>query len=338
MKFTEQLLGLTLSLATLSGFAGNGSGGGGNIYGDQLNPWFLSNTPVVSYCVQIDPNFSALSTARVSELVAKALSFWTENMGEKIVEMDWSSQVKFGPRMYLAESSCKASTDIVFQMGFLTEAQKKEITSHKQLLGLAYRTDYDSVNLRGKGFIYIAPESGPSRPLATGMHATPWSADDGASLEWALVHEIGHTYGFQDDHYSMNQVSLMGASFLESMASKTWIDYGISGMEGFRKSLFECCHSYWGKGSVELGGPLSAESRRILGFSEEMLNYRVVGKGNTVEYYEEIDRASILVGTLNLSPLVGRKITNLRVTPTVKMWVTPQQTVFKDLEPFQFHS
>jgi guanylate kinase len=73
------------------------------------------------------------------------------------------------PRAFVILDDCNNSADLKFQLGFLTEDQKKEITNYKQLLGVAYRTSYDQVNLKGQGFIYIAPEKGPNRPLSPGM-------------------------------------------------------------------------------------------------------------------------------------------------------------------------
>lgn len=326
MKFIKQLLGLTLSLASVGGFAGNGSGGGGVVFGDQINPWFLSNTPVVNYCIQIDPRFSTLSQARVEQIVAESLGFWKNQFSQH--DTDFSPNVGIGTKVYLFSSTCSKSTDLVFQLGFLTEAQKKEIPGHKQLLGLAYRTEYDPEQLRGKGFIYIAAEQDVDRPRSSGMHDTPWSVKNGMALKWALVHEVGHIYGMQDDHYA-DDTMIMAASFVENVASQLWIDFGVAENGGFGHNVLTCDQGYWESVGLQLSHSVSKESQEILGLEDGSVNFRLVGNGNAIALHEETERGMQLAGTLHYEPFYSSKMSSFEMIPLIRLWVDEKQKVLE---------
>jgi len=226
-------LGLMIALPA---FAGNGSSGGGNIFGDQLNPWFLQNTKTVNYCVEIDPSFSTLGRERVLELVDRSINYWKKTFDEAT---GLNNYMQFNPRLasqkFILAPECNSSIDLKFQLGFLTPDQKKLLPGHKSLLGLAYRTHYDEVNLKGKGFIYIAPEAGPSRPLSTSLHPSPWSYGKQRALELVLTHEMGHIFGMQDDHYT--DFSLMGARFADEVTSKGTVGFVNSNSSDFPSPL-----------------------------------------------------------------------------------------------------
>jgi hypothetical protein len=208
-----------------SAYAGNGSSGGGNIYGDQLNPWFLTNTKVVKYCVEISPLFANLSRPQILSSVQEALAFWKKTFSDDITnfENDYQINPQLATQEFNLQASCNTETDLTFQFGFLTKAQKREITNHKQLVGLAYRTHYDEIQLKGRGFIYIAPERGADRPLSPNMHPTPWSFGKHRGLTTVLTHELGHIFGLQDNHYADGE--LMGAKLPEAIISKELIPF-----------------------------------------------------------------------------------------------------------------
>ena len=72
----------------------------------------------------------------------------------------------------------------------------------QQFVGITVRTEYDEGTRKGRGFVYIAPESGPLRFEGTDTIRYPWSLRD--SPVWArgfglfhkvLTHELGHVFG-----------------------------------------------------------------------------------------------------------------------------------------------
>ena len=44
--------------------AGEWNSGGGEFLADSLNPWFIQNTKIVTYCIEIDDNAFHLGDAR----------------------------------------------------------------------------------------------------------------------------------------------------------------------------------------------------------------------------------------------------------------------------------
>lgn len=340
MKFSFSAVCGVLGLLASTAFAGNGSGGGGNAFGDQLNPWFLSNTPVAEYCVKVDPAFSRLSEQRVRDVVAAALDLWSKRMKHANVQFaSIHDGIFIGPQQFLYSPLCRPATDVVFQMGFLTEEQKAWLPDHKQLIGYAYRTEYDKVQLRGKGLIYIAPEVGDMRPKAEGMHETPWSKDDGVALEWALLHELGHVYGLQDDFHASHSFQLMSANFVEQIVSRVTVDLGVMSMPGVRQSALNCCASIWQTGTVYATYPASKDAQEIMGFSSENnLEYRFQGTGSEVMYYQTSGRSEVFLGSLIIPRPGTYTPRNVRISPSVRMWIEPVQRVFRDLEDIEFHS
>lgn len=221
------ILMMLFLLLPIQAFAGNGSSGGGNIFGDQLNPWFIQNTKTVNYCVKISPEFSDIGEDRVVEIIEDSLKYWKDAFAD--YETNYSTEMyeegvilKLGTQVFIRQAACDSKTDLTFQMGFLSEAQRKEI-NYKQLLGLAQRTAYDTVNLKAKGFIYIAPENGELRPLSPKLHPKPWSHKKNLVLKYSLIHEIGHIFGLQDDHYGNDH--LMGAKIVETLTDKKRVDF-----------------------------------------------------------------------------------------------------------------
>lgn len=62
-------------------------------------------------------------------------------------------------------------------------------------MAVAVRTDFDTRSLRGKGFVYIAPDLGPLRPFGNDHIENAWSQFDGAILTQVAAHELGHVFG-----------------------------------------------------------------------------------------------------------------------------------------------
>lgn len=249
--FMKKLILGLIALASSASFAGNGSSGGGNIFGDQLNPWFLQNTKTVTYCIEVDQSFASIDRSQISNVVERSIDYWkrtfTNYSGN--FQYDFNFNVKLATQDFI-QTDCLVNTDIRFQFGFLTDDQKKQIPNYRQLIGLAYRTSFDDVNLKAKGFIYIAPELGNLRPQSPNMHQFPWSHGKNVGLELVLTHELGHIFGLQDDHYSHS--GLMSAKFAEQITSKEGIRFVNSEPRKEIPSPFGCNKSFDGEHEMEI--------------------------------------------------------------------------------------
>jgi len=311
-----------LSLVTNPILAGTEGGGGGHIFGDQLNPWFLQNTTDVRYCVEISPEFSQVSREKVLEIIGKSFNFWKlfflKHEGSSSYEFDLSARV--GTQNFIFNNDCD-SVDLKFQLGFLSEEQKKIFPNYRQLLGLAHRIHYDEKLLKGKGFIYIAPETGELRPLSTQLHSRPWSYGKNLVLEQALIHEIGHLFGFQDDLYS--NMSIMSGSFVEEITKKNAVRE-INRERGMRFSSPLGCNKFFeGKSEIWYGG-MSDSQRVRLGLPPGTfkINYQSKNKILTIKINGK------KFGFVQLKPAAS--VTYV-IQPAIRIYLSKAQKVFKKI-------
>lgn len=193
------------------------SSGGGELIRDKNNPWFLQNTSTVKYCIQIDEKNFGQSRADVTRRVQNAIAFWKRQLADLEYNSWTKPTINLGTQEFI-EEKCSKNSDIVFQFGILTNEQKSKLGSTSDIIGLSVRTDYDRVNLKGKGFIYFAPESGPLKPIAKDVADHMWSSGTGAALYQLIIHELGHVFGIQHN----SDVMLMGEDFAEKLVLKTY--------------------------------------------------------------------------------------------------------------------
>lgn len=336
MKKLVMALGMVL---TSLSWAGNGSSGGGNIYGDQLNPWFLQNTKTVTYCVEIAPEFGAISEERVLEIISDSFMYW-----KKIFASHESSDFAYGFKLeakvatqeFVHVEKCSNDTDITFQMGFLTDEQKVKNSNYSQLLGLAQRTSYNEINLRGKGFIYIAPEEGELRPTSYNLHPKPWSHGRNGGLRMTLLHELGHIFGLQDHHYDDH--GLMSALWVEKITSKDTLPV-VSSLEGTNiPSPLGCNKDY--DGSMAIG--YMTDSIPPTEFSIQAsdigsylgLGNRFTVQINTKNRIMEISIDGNAFGSITFKPY--GQISG-EINPAVKIYLSEKQQVFKGLPKEAFN-
>lgn len=340
----KQFLALALAVFSIPAFSGNGSSGGGNIHGDQLNPWFLQNTKQVEYCVEISPDFSSLPRARILTLVEKSLSFWKKTFSEYSINfsLDFEFEAVVAGQTFNYTEACTDQTDLKFQLGFLTEEQKLELPNYKQLLGIAFRTSYDEQLLKGKGFIYIAPETGPLRPSSANLHPTPWSHKTNAGLEYMLIHELGHVFGLQDDHYSSS--GIMSAKFAEMVTSKNVISQLNLKREIQVPSPFGCNKKFDGFFEMEIHTGefpgtvvypqregLTEELKQILGLPRKFkANFKSTQGLLTIKVDKKI------FGSVKLKD--GGNIAGGQMDPAITVYLTRDQRVFKNLPKPAYNS
>lgn len=172
--------------------------GGGELLGDSVNPWWVKNTKNLNYCISINQNTFNQTEEDLNRVVVKALSFWKKEFKEitysEYPHTSQTAQQKF------TRTACSEKTDLKFQFGYLTEEQKKKVQDSERFVSLAVRTDYDQVNLKGKGFVYVSDRL---------------ARKDETELLYVLLHELGHVFGLP--HTGRNNFDLMAEDFVESV-------------------------------------------------------------------------------------------------------------------------
>jgi hypothetical protein len=209
------------------------SSGGGELIKDLHNPWFVQNTKQVTYCIARDAEHFKLNTEEgfpIETLVLDAVKYWKDEFKTA------ANPSVSGPDGFTVATQdfvhvdCSQDPDISFQFGYLSPAQlaemKKLAVDPKGFVSLAVRTDYDQVNLKGKGFVYLAADSGPLRPNTDEMLENPWAVGSGSFIYKVLVHELGHVFGVQ---HQSDYLSVMAPEFPEALVRKPKDGLPVSG-------------------------------------------------------------------------------------------------------------
>lgn len=212
MKKAVTFLTSILLFAPMALARGGWTSGGGENIRDERNPWWLQNTKEVTYCIKADERNFGQSRDVLQRKIRFALNFWKKQLGTlDFNQFDQLQTVTVGTQKF-TETACSDNTDLVFQFGVLDGEQLRYLGDPTKFICVAVRTDYDPINLKGKGFIYISPEEGPLKFNKSGLMNHPWSYQDGILLTPALIHELAHVFGIPHQ----KELAVMEVQFLES--------------------------------------------------------------------------------------------------------------------------
>lgn len=216
----NSLLALASFLFSLNAHAGWVSAGGGELFGDAHNPWFVKNVTDVDYCIDIAENSVSASATDITAAVADSIAYW-QNEFAKADQGQGAGQFKLGTQKFHSVPCSRTSVQLRFQFGYetLSAEQSAFLINPLNYIGVAIRTDYDS-DLRGKGFIFIASDKGPHAyhggtdpTLITEAWRNP------RLLKYALLHELGHVFGMPH-----TGSGIMSEPFLEQILSPALAD------------------------------------------------------------------------------------------------------------------
>lgn len=199
------LFAFEMALAT-----GSTSSGGGSIHRDEGNPWFLENTWVVQYCIDLDEENFGVSTEDASRHVSEAIDDWVAafKVADDAVYLEGEltpfGQVRVATQKFV-EVPCPegGDLDLRFQLGKLTVSMKQEFKNPEDYIGIAIRTDYDRFELKGRGYVYLSPVSGPLKPDHEGIYPNAWSEMDFLAFRAVLRHELGHVFGVSHSNHTI---------------------------------------------------------------------------------------------------------------------------------------
>jgi hypothetical protein len=310
---------------------------GEDLYRSEKNPWFLRNTSVVKYCVLVDPVGISVPPKEVKEHIGAAFAYWKKEFSSAsnlYKQPENGGSVRLGTQTFV-ETKCDGQEDLRFVVGAgkLTTEERIFVKDVRRYLGLAVRTSYDKVQLRGRGFIYIASDVGPERHYESGLlKGKLWSAKN--MLRGTLAHELGHVFGLP--HVG---TGLMSEAFGEKIASSVFA------------SQFSLMHDL----PATLRIPNSTSSCSV---SDQLLKFLgfEIPQGNTADTYclhlqSTVGSPTDLGFTLSVVDKIKKKKTEVgRVVgnpdlATAKDWpfdinmalisfvyLSPEQTVFADHE------
>lgn len=200
-----------------SAWAGSwGSSGSGEFMRDQHNPWFVKGMTEVRYCLEMDQQGISASPDKIRSLSEKAINYWKDEFTSHNNVIEVGTQTFTLTNNFPAEK-CKGDEDLKIQFGYgtLSPDQLKEFQDHDEnpqnYVGIAIRTAYDKVTLRGKGFVFISSDRGShSYNSGNGISKDLWNHD--GLLFRVLQHEMGHVFGV-----AHTDNGFMAADFPENM-------------------------------------------------------------------------------------------------------------------------
>ncbi len=193
--------------------------GGGELFRDAQNPWFVQNTAQVNYCILMDEEHFGVDESTIDRNITLALDYWKQEFARTPPVTGDRVKIVVATQKFV-KTSCHNSTDLVFQMGYLDGKQIKEIGDPTHYISTAIRTSYDSVHLKGRGFVYLAPQTGPLKVNDDRLVPDPWSRDNNGRLLMVLIHELGHVFGIP--HLSGSAVGFSGVATM-SAGFPEWI-------------------------------------------------------------------------------------------------------------------
>jgi hypothetical protein len=323
---------LTAACTAPNALAGWISGGTGELRGDGGNPWFLDipeHAGSLTYCIDADESAMGVPRADLIRSVQDVLQFWQVQLASAHLPSDRFApkiKIKTGPFVFV-DQACTDDINLAFQFGKVSTPNQIKFIADEHVnlshfVGFAARLSYDS-QLKGNGFIYIAPENGPLRPRGEGIRERFWSNDmlSNIRLRGLIAHELGHVFGIS--HYGSSK-NLMGQDFPEdiitdnlSTAYLAWRYTNIFRI-GDRNPFSQCFNQSVPKDLATVFG-LKPEERCV--------TIRLSGDGLTVQAYEREDLPIRIAARMSIDKETWRE----RYHEVARLWLPENRTVYTNI-------
>ncbi len=323
-------------LLSTNSFAGGWTSGGGELIRDAHNPWFLSNTKEVKYCIQINEADFGQSKSFVRTQIFKAIDFWKMQLKELTYwnYADPAFDFHLGTQSFY-EVDCREAHDLRFQFATLDKEQKQRLGDISKTIAVSVRTDYDLAKLKGKGFIFFNKNEQFTQK--------PWTEKDGNRVLPVLIHEMGHVFGIQHntDTYVMKEnfpedVINGGIDNFNSTENQ-FNNYSDIHLFTYHESKFNfmLCSIVGPIQPIPKPKPISALQKSVknqfFGQNEKDKCSGQFIEGQTFKFYSG-ERGSELLGEAQLRMQDLTDIANVfKSTELIHFWIPPEQKVFSNI-------
>ncbi|MGE0174359.1 MAG: matrixin family metalloprotease [Oligoflexales bacterium] len=290
-------------------FAGGMDSGGGELLKSSINPWYIENTEKVTYCIEVNSQWFDYDADKLDGFFRAAVDYWKNEFRPFLANFIVASQE-------FVRIDCNKAPDVKVQFGIVHPEQAVALSQPTEYVAAAIRTEYDEVNLRGKGFIYISPDRGPLRYKGEQYQDGVWSFGEGGRLYRVLLHELGHVFGLQHEGEFYQLMSAGYPEHLVEMENRPGTETGLGDQKEYFRFDMEATRAYCGK-------QVADHSRRFLGITKECV--RVVFFSDRFEILEKNQTGPWdEVGTGTYRNIGEPEKSNGR---TVWLYLTPQQVV-----------
>jgi hypothetical protein len=175
-------------------------GNGGELIGNEHNPWFTGTTPT-PYCLSVSPDFS-LPKATASQQIASVFAAW-KKVFTTLNVMNSSSDYQIlngngtlSVALDFAEVDCSSNPSLVFKLGIHDNSVDAALNyAAAKTVGFALRTSYNDTTGASQGFVWLVPDTGSKQYQGPQVAASFWSQPH--IFRDVVMHEIGHVLGLQ---------------------------------------------------------------------------------------------------------------------------------------------